>query len=155
MPSVKITVSGVLFDKYERTGTPVTLVGEASLTGLGVGGGPIYPPEGGAGGPPSIWPPGIWPGPGDPDFPGGGGRPPGIWGGGNEPFPTPPIVIPPDRVPPALQPPTPPAPGSPTTVVPGNFPVSPITPPTYLVVNYPGIGPVYVAPPLIAAPAKK
>lgn len=42
-------------------------------------------------------PPGIW-GPTDPR-PGYGlpGQPPGIWGGGNQPFPTPPIVIPPEK----------------------------------------------------------
>jgi hypothetical protein len=28
--------------------------------------------------------------------PSGSGRPPGIWGGGNEPFPTPPIHLPPE-----------------------------------------------------------
>lgn len=44
--------------------------------------------------PPIYNPPGIW-GPTDPR-PGWGlpGQPPGIWGGGNQPFPTPPIVIP-------------------------------------------------------------
>ena len=66
MAAVDITISGVLYDKVARTSSPVALVGEASLTGLGVGGGPIVP-----------------------------GEPPGIWGGGNQPFPTPPIHIPP------------------------------------------------------------
>ena len=46
MAEVNITVSGVLCDKYGRTITPCTLVGQASLTGLSVGGGPIEPPEG-------------------------------------------------------------------------------------------------------------
>lgn len=84
MAAVEITLSGVLYDKLSRTTRPVVLIGEASLTGLGVGGGPIIPGE----------PPGIW-GPTDPR-PGWGlpGQPPGIWGGGNEPFPTPPIHIP-------------------------------------------------------------
>jgi hypothetical protein len=62
--SVPITITGVLFDKYARTTQLITLMGEANLTGLGVGGGPIMP------------------------------QPPGIWGGGNEPFPTPPIAAP-------------------------------------------------------------
>lgn len=154
MASVEITISGVLIDKYGRTARPVTLVGEAVLTGLGVGGGPIYPPEGGGG----ENPPGIW-GPTDP-FPTppiylppelGGGRPPSVWPPPGRPAH--PIVLPPEQVPPGFQPPTPPAPGSPTTPVPpppgsGGWPVAPITPPAYLVVQYPGIGPVYVAPPL-------
>lgn len=44
---------------------------------------------------PIYYPPGIW-GPTDPR-PGWGlpGQPPGIWGGGNQPFPTPPIHLPP------------------------------------------------------------
>lgn len=50
MAAVALTVSGILYDKYGRTARPVTLVGEASLTGLGVGGGPILPPEGGGSG---------------------------------------------------------------------------------------------------------
>lgn len=66
MASVPVTISGVLYDKRDRTSRPVTLIGEASQTGLGVGGGPVYPE----------------------------GQPPGIWGGGNEPFPTPPIFLP-------------------------------------------------------------
>lgn len=152
MAAVPVTISGVLFDKYGRTGEPVTLMGMASITGVGIGGGPIIPPESGS-------PPGIW-GPTDPRptppiaFPPGWvggvpphpGSPPGIWGGGNEPFPTPPIYIPP-AVPPSMKPPEAPEPGSPTTSVPGNWPVQPVTPPEYLVVMYPGIGPVVVAPP--------
>lgn len=73
MSAVEVTISGVLYDKINRTTQNVVLIGEATLTGLGVGGGPILPPL----------PPG-W----------GGGKPPGIWGGGNEGFPTPPIVTP-------------------------------------------------------------
>lgn len=96
MASVAITISGVLFDKYARTGRPVTLVGEASLTGFGVGGGPIMP------GPPDEkppgFPPGIWPGPGDPDYPGG------------LPHPAHPIVLPPGG-PPVIPPTDPPTGG--------------------------------------------
>lgn len=46
---------------------------------------------------PIVYPPEIW-GPTDPR-PGYGlpGRPPGTWGGAGEPFPTPPIVIPPTQ----------------------------------------------------------
>lgn len=100
MSAVLVTISGVLYDKLSRTQRPVVIVGEASLTGLGVGGGPIIPPDEG--------PPGIW-GPTDPRPtppinlpPGYPGNPPGIWGP-TDPRPTPPIHIPP--VPP--DPPTP------------------------------------------------
>jgi hypothetical protein len=49
---------------------------------------------------PGGQPPGIWPSPGHPSHPiAPGGQPPGIWGGGNEPFPTPPIFIPPNQPP--------------------------------------------------------
>lgn len=91
MAAVPVTISGFLCDKYGRTIMPVTLVGEASLTGIGVGGGPM--PGGPGGQPPSdahpehpiYWPPGIW---GPPDMP------PGFWGGGMGPGvkPQPPIL---------------------------------------------------------------
>lgn len=151
MAAVEVTISGVLFDKYARTTRPVVLIGEASLTGLGVGGGPMPPGQGG--GSPGD-PPGIWGGPIDP-YPDHGlpGRPPGTWGGAGEGFPTPPIYLPP-QVPPGMKPPEPPQPGDPTTAVPGNWPVQPVTPPPYIIVQYPGIGPVYVAPPETAQPTK-
>lgn len=127
MAEVPITINGVICDLYGRTITgPIKLVGSASITGLGVGGGPIIPPDGGGGGgdkPPGIWgggnepfptppianvpgapgyrpPVGIWPGPGDPDFP-GGGKPPDIGpppGGGDSGSPTHPINLPPDAL---------------------------------------------------------
>jgi hypothetical protein len=84
-------------EEIEMAGIPVTIIGEAYYTGLGVGGGPMPGGPGPAhpiapGGPP----PGIWPSPGHPAHPiAPGGSPPGIWGGGNEGFPTHPIVIPP------------------------------------------------------------
>ena len=83
MAAVELTFSGVLYDKLSRTTRPVVLIGEASLTGLGVGGGPILP-----GDPPQIW------GPTDPR-PGWGlpSEPPVIWGP-NDPRPTPQIHIP-------------------------------------------------------------
>lgn len=90
MAAVEVTISGVLYDKTARTTQPVVLIGEASLTGLGVGGGPIIPP----GQPPS-----------------GGGGPPGIWGP-TDPRPTPPIAnvpgLPPTTDPPPIDPNTPP-----------------------------------------------
>lgn len=106
MAAVPVTISGVLYDKQARTQQSVTLIGEASYTGVGVGGGPIMPPSGGGEPPLGIW------GPTDPrptppiviPEPPGGGPPLVIWGGGNEPFPTPPIVIP---MPPLPDPPHP------------------------------------------------
>lgn len=67
MAAVEITISGVLYDKLDRTTKPVVLIGEASLTGLGVGDGPIVPPEQppGEGKPPGIWGP-TDPRPGNP-----------------------------------------------------------------------------------------
>lgn len=107
MSAVEVTISGVLYDKLSRTTRPVVIIGEASLTGLGVGGGPIEPPPGGG--------EGIW-GPGDPRPtppialpPGYPGGPPHIWGPG-DPRPTPPIYIP---KPPDVQPPDPTVPKPP------------------------------------------
>lgn len=103
MAAVDVTISGILYDKLNRTVQQVVLIGEASLTGVGVGGGPIVPPNqppsGGAPPHPSL--PIYWPGgpPGEP--------PPGFWGGGMgpgvkpQPHPEHPIVLPPD-VPPDI-----------------------------------------------------
>lgn len=89
MAAVEVTIAGILYDKLDRTSRPVTLIGEASRTGLGVGGGPIMPGD----------PPGIW-GPTDPR-PGWGlpDPPPGIWGP-NDPrpgwgLPDAPVALPP------------------------------------------------------------
>lgn len=65
MAAVELTITGVLYDKLNRTTQQVVLIGEASLTGLGVGGGPMPP---------------------------GPGGPVHIWGGGNVPMPSPPIA---------------------------------------------------------------
>jgi len=100
MAAVEVTISGMLYDRLNRTTQNVVLIGEASLTGLGVGGGPM--PPGPGGGPPVGGPPGqpihpIW---GPPGFnPPGPGMPPGIWGG--------PIL------PPPTEPPNPPTEGKP------------------------------------------
>lgn len=152
MAVVEMTISGVLFDKLSRTTQQVVLVGEGSLTGLGIGGGPM-PPGGGGGSPPGIWggsnegfptqpgplpPTGIWP-----------GRPPGIWGGPIDPYPghpLPPVVpVPPDT-------PNVPPPGSPPQVVTGTHPIHPVVPPQAVVIEYPGIGKVIVPQPLTAEP---
>lgn len=140
MTAVDVTISGVLFDKHNRTTQQVVLIGEATLTGLGVGGGPIFPPPGGGERPPGIWGgpidpypdhglpsrPGIWPGPGDPDYP-------------IKP-------LPPDA-------PHVPPPGSPPVIVPGTHPAHPITPPPAVIIDYPGIGKVVVPQPVTAAPS--
>jgi hypothetical protein len=85
MAAVEVTISGVLYDKLSRTTRPVVLIGEASLTGLEIGGGPIIPP----GSPPGIWGPPT--------------MPPGFWGGGMGPGvkPQPPIPPIPTEPPPS------------------------------------------------------
>lgn len=62
MSAVEVTISGILYDRAARTQQSVVLIGEATLTGLGVGGGPIVPE-------PPVQPPGIWPSPGRPTHP--------------------------------------------------------------------------------------
>ena len=74
MASVPVTIDGVAYDLWNRTTQRIILIGHASLTGLGVGGGPILPDTPPPSGPPGtpehpIWgPPGITlpPGPGFP-----------------------------------------------------------------------------------------
>lgn len=143
MAAVEVTISGVLYDKYCRTMRPVVLIGEASYTGLGIGGGPIIPPgQPGDGGPPHIW--------GPPDMP------PGFWGGGMgpgvrpQPHPEHPIIIP---IPPDS--PNVPPPGSPPMMVGGTQPVQPITPPSAVIIEYPGVGKVIVPLPTATAPDGK
>jgi hypothetical protein len=146
MAAVPITIDGVLYDLYNRTTQRVILMGSGSLTGLGIGGGPILPDLPPVGGQPPVFPPPhpehpIW---GPPGFnPPGPGMPPGIGGG---------PIIPPD-LPPGITPPEPPPPGSPPVLLPppagsAGWPVAPIVAPDYIVVNYPGIGPVVVPKPL-------
>jgi hypothetical protein len=68
MAAIPVTLDGVVYDLYNRTTQRVIFFGDASLTGLGPGGGPIVPP------------------------PGGGTQPPG---GGQPPHPAFPIAGPP------------------------------------------------------------
>src|SRR5262249_11873119 len=70
MSAVEVTITGMLYDRVNRTTQNVVLVGEASLTGLTPGYPLPQPPE----------------------------RPPGIWGP-TDPRPTPPIHIPDARPP--------------------------------------------------------
>lgn len=157
MAAVEVTITGMLYDKLNRTTQNVVLIGEASFTGLGVGGGPMPP---GSGSPPSVWPgpghpehpiywpPSVWPDPRPP----ASGSPPSIWPG----RPTHPIVLPPEQVPPDMRPPEIPPPGSTTPVPPpagsAGWPVQPVAVPPYVVLQYPGIGPIYVTPPIAPAP---
>lgn len=106
MASVPVTISGVLYDKINRTSQAVVLIGEASLTGLGVGGGPIYPPEGS--------------GPVDPDYGVPGGRPPHVEHP-IPPRPEHPIVLPPDP----SWPPIDAHPEHPIVIPPPNIPTEP------------------------------
>src|SRR5580765_8329274 len=120
MAAVEVTISGVLYDKLARTTRPCVLIGEASLTGLEVGGGPM---PGGPGG-------------------GSGAHPehPIFWPPGTQPHPEHPIVLPPpgSNVPP---------PGSAPVIVPGTQPVNPMVPPPAVMIEYPGIGKVMVPQP--------
>lgn len=153
MAAVAVQIRGTLYDLTKRTSQQVVLMGEASLLGLGIGGGPIIPPEGGGGDGDHIW------GPTDPRPtppialpPGYPGDPPHIWGP-TDPRPTPPIYLPPEQVPPNMKPPQAPPAGT-TAPVPGNWPTTGQVPPEYVVFNYPGVGPIYVAPPPHAEPAQ-
>jgi len=139
MAEVPVTINGVLYPKG-RSGTdapvPCTIIGSAWITGLGVGGGPIVPPDQPpVGGPPGtpifpIWgPPGI-------ELPPGSGYPP-VAG-----HPLPPIEAPPPDV-------TVPPPGSPPVLLLPVSPVNPIVAPAAIVVNYPGVGKVLVPNPIV------
>lgn len=135
MAAVEVTITGLLYDKLNRTTQNVVLIGEATLTGLGVGGGPIIPPIQPPIKPPD--PPFIWPNPPE----------------GSAPIPSHPIALPGDPWWPPTQPVDPPSlppPGSPPVVLPGAGPVHPITPPPAIVVDYPGVGKVLVPLPVTA-----
>ena len=74
MAAVPIQIDGVLWDQAQKKGAKVTLIGHASILGLTIGGGPIFPPDTS---PPEPGPPGhpehpIWGPPGS-NFPGGPG----------------------------------------------------------------------------------
>ena len=100
MAAIDVSISGMLYDKLNRTTQSVLLIGEASLTGLGIGGGPLPGGPGGGGGggaPPHpafpIWgPPGI-------NFPDKPGYPPVVGGGPILPPDLPPTLPDPDNRP--------------------------------------------------------
>jgi hypothetical protein len=101
MAAVPVMITGVLWDDAEKSGKKVTIFGQASIYGLGVGGGPIMPQ-------PPVDPGYGIPGPPYPVHP--------IVPPGGYPTPTPPIYYPPVY---PIQP-LPPQPG---------FPAHPIVPP--------------------------
>jgi hypothetical protein len=90
MAEVPVTIVGFvapLGKSAEDQPYPVVITGKASITGLGVGGGPIMPPETPPEPPLGIWgPPGPWP------------TPPIYIPGGEHPAH--PIVLPPEEIPP-------------------------------------------------------
>lgn len=108
MAAIEITVDGILYDKLNRTTQNVVIFGQASLTGLGVGGGPSLPTPQPPQQPPLHpqfpinLPPGTGWLPGGPSAP--GGYPPSIGGG-------PIIPPPPTDPPPNSDTPKPPPPG--------------------------------------------
>ena len=103
MAEVPVTIVGVVAPMGKASGDqpyPAVITGKASITGLGIGGGPM------PGGPsvghpiaPGGPPPGIWPPPGvvsPPIY-----YPPGIWPPPGGPvYPAHPIVLPPVDIPP-------------------------------------------------------
>lgn len=71
MAAVPITFRGNMYPRDKSVAPyPFTSVGFAEITGLEIDGGPIVPPDqiGDIPKPPGDWE--IWPGPGDPDYPG-------------------------------------------------------------------------------------
>lgn len=106
MSTVPIIISGVFYPKGKTADDkpePGTFVGNAAIYGLGVGGGPVYPPEGGGGGdkPPNrpVYPAFPITGPPGTEWPGVPGYPP--WPG--HPLPEPPeMPTDPDKPPPSL-----------------------------------------------------
>lgn len=130
MAAVEVTISGVLYDKTARTTQPVVLIGEATLTGLGVGGGPIIP---------------------DPQPP----KPP-TWGG----HPEHPIYHPPHPEHPIVLPPGTPVPPNTDVIWPPqdpNVPTQPITivPPGKVMVYVDGWIIVDAPPPTMPTPPAK
>lgn len=93
MAGIEITITGLLYEKLNRTTQNVVLIGEATYTGLTVGGGPVYPPPVGGGAPPHPEHP-IPPRPEHPIV-----LPPDPGWPGGEPHPEHPIVLPPPNMP--------------------------------------------------------
>jgi hypothetical protein len=137
MAGVPVTISGVLYDKTARAQRPVVIMGVLSRSDLEIGGGPIFPEA-----------------PGEPVFPAHPIVLPPEISGPPGPWPQPPIHIPPEK-PPTL--PNAPDPGDPPVALPAppgsaGWPVAMVVPPPFIIVNYPGVGPLVVAPPAAATP---
>lgn len=159
MAAVPVTLVGTIFTPSGPV--PSTFIGQAFVTGLGVGGGPMP-----GGQPPPL---GIWGGGGvgdyiDAGFPGPQpGGPTHIWGGGgvgdyiDAGFPGPQPRPPGSRPPPIISVPpnTPnlPPTGSPPVILGGTHPMQPITPPPAVIIEYPGIGRIVVPMPTETLPA--
>jgi hypothetical protein len=126
MSIVPIIISGVFYPKGKAAGDkpmPGTLVGNAAISGLGIGGGPIVPPlpPWYPGHPEHPIPPTVWP---EPPI---GARPP--WWPGHPEHPIPPVVWPnpPEGTTPPVEPPW--WPGHPEHPIPPIIWGEPILPP--------------------------
>jgi hypothetical protein len=124
-------ITGVLWDHANKSGRAVTLMGEATIAGLGIGGGPIMPPDMPVH-PEHPIPPTVWPTP-----PPSGGAPP------HPAHPIPPTVWPTPPMPPSGGVPPHPAHPIPPTV----WPTPPMPPsggvppgkPTFPIWGPPGV----------------
>ena len=133
MAAVPIQIDGVFYP-HAKNMAPIkgTMLGHASIYGLGVGGGPITPPDAPNGG-------------GEPGYPAHPIYNPPIISGPPGPWPSPPIYLPPIPVPPDT--PNLPPPGSPPVHIANTQPVQPMTPPQAVLIDYPGLGKVLVPQP--------
>lgn len=131
MAAVEITFRGTEYDLQNKSSRQVVLIGEAFLTNVGIGGGPIIPPG---------QPPGIW-GPTDPRP-----TPPIHWGPGGE-VGGPPVIGGGPIIPVPPETPNVPPPGSPPLIIAGTTPTHPMVPPPAVVIEYPGLGKVVVPQP--------
>lgn len=85
MAALPVEIRGTLYDLMSKSSRQVYIVGDAIRSDVGIGGGPVIPPEGGSG---------------------GDGKPPGIWGGPIDPYPGHPLPEPPGK---PTEPPEPPS----------------------------------------------
>lgn len=147
MATVPVTLRGVIYNgmgpigPYD-VGREMTIVAVANLTGLSVGGGPM--PGGGGPVDPGYSPPWAQV-PVDPGYSPPWAQAP-VDPGYSPPWARPPVPPLVPTQPPGTATPLPPPAGS------AGWPVQPIVPPPYIVVNYPGVGPMVVTPPTPTPP---